>query len=338
MEREDATVSIDFVNAKVRGMRSKLYESNRLLELADTRSLPELFRRIRPADTFPGHLDFERRLTADTVRELSALERFLAGAHDKLFRWLLVHFQLENVKIVLHAFIARDPPAAAEKLIVPTPPSLALDVDSLLQSPTLRRLVMVLPVKEFRSCLTKLLDTNEAPDADILEMTLDSAYLKILGRLASGMQGWTRELVGLDVDARNILLMLRARFNFNRDFAAIKPFIVLSGVRLTNYRAERIAAARGLPEALAVAAEVALPFAARANIATVQTLEDALALAQYHMASRCMAEAVLEEAAVFGYYYVKRAELANLIRLTESIRYGLARDEIKERLLLLSEK
>jgi len=338
MEREQATVSIDFVNARVRGMRSKLYESERLVELADTRSLPELFRRLRPSDAFAGHLEFEQRLAGDTVRELNTISRYLSGNYNRLFCWLLAHFQLENLKVVLHAYMAHEPPTAAEKLMTPAPAWLGVDVASLFQAPNLRRFAAALPMKELRNDLAKLLDKNEAPEPAVVEMTLDSAYLKTLGLLAAATQGWTRELAGREVDARNVLLMLRARFNFNRDFAVIRSFIEPSGVRLTRYRVERIAGARGLPEALAVAAEICLPFGERGSFATIQQFEDALVRTQYRLASRCLAEAVLEEAVVFGYYYIKCAELANLVRLTESIRYGLTRDEIKERLLLLSRK
>jgi hypothetical protein len=72
-QRAESMISQDFVAAQVRGMRSKLFEGNRLVALADSKSLPELFRRVRPRDTFEGHLAFERDLLADQIRELDRI-------------------------------------------------------------------------------------------------------------------------------------------------------------------------------------------------------------------------------------------------------------------------
>ena len=315
-------------------MRSKLHESDRLLGLADCRNLPELFRRVRPAETFAGHLEFERQLAGDAVRQLDTVSRYLSGRSHDLFRWLLVRFQVDNIKVALHAYVGHESPAEAERLTVAVPAWMRLDMGSLFQAPNLRRFAAALSVKELRNSMVKLLDAVETPDSDAIELALDSAHLATLGSLASPSRGRTRELIGRDIDARNVLLMLRARFNFNRDLEAVKSSIAPGGARLTRYGVGRIAAARGLPEALAAASAICLPSRYRTETVSLRQLEDALVVAQYRFATRCFAEAVLDEALVFAYYYIKRAELANLVRLTEGIRHGLTPDEIKERLLL----
>ena len=138
-QRAESAASEDFIVAKVRGMRSKLFEGSRLAALADSKSLPELFRRVRAGDTFEDHLAFERDLLADQVRDLDKISRHLSGHILRLVQWLLVHFELENLKVVLRAYLSKKTLAETEAVMAPVPAWLALPVSRLFDAPDLRR-------------------------------------------------------------------------------------------------------------------------------------------------------------------------------------------------------
>ena len=108
MRRERSTVCFDFINAKVRGKRSKLFESHRLRSLAECRTLPDLFRRVYPSRGFTNHLDFERLLLSDHIRHLDKVSRYLSGRVSDLFQWLMVRYQLENLKVVVRVFMSKE--------------------------------------------------------------------------------------------------------------------------------------------------------------------------------------------------------------------------------------
>ena len=336
MRRERSTVCFDFINAKVRGMRSKLFESHRLRSLAECRTLPDLFRRVYPSRGFTNHLDFERLLLSDHIRHLDKVSRYLSGRVSDLFQWLMVRYQLENLKVVVRVFMSKENRAGADALMAPVPHWLSLPTDKLLGSLSLADFALSLDVPEFREALLAVVEETRQPDLFALEMALDRAYFKKLAWLTRRMKGWTRRLVSFDVDSHGLLLLLRARFNYDRSFDDIKPFLTLTRDYFSERIAEQIHGGDNLSEATNTIPKSFLPPDLRGGLASLVQIEDALLLRQYQLGVRCYAESVLDVAVVLGYYYIKRVEFANLIRLTESVRHSLPREQVVERLFLLS--
>lgn len=336
MYREESPVSEDFINAKVRGMRSRLLEGERLRALADSRTLPELFRRIRPGTTTEAFRPFERELAADHVRELDTVQRFLSGSVFHLFQWLLLQYQLENVKVALRTHFSGGTRAEAEAVMLPLPPRLQLPMERLFETPDLRRFADHLHVSEFRIALMRESRVQQQEKLDFfrLEMTLDHLYNRKLMKLANGVDNWTRRLVGFDVDMRTLFLLLRARFNYRRDLNEVREVLSPSGRYLSFDSAERLFAASDLPDAINRLPQTLLPPEQRAGIATMMALEDALLLQLYRLATQCFAQSMLSLTTVVGYFYIKRIEFVNLIRATESVRHALPREDVEARLLM----
>ena len=332
-QRAESAASEDFILAKVRGMRSKLFEGNRLAALADSKSLPELFRRVRPSDSFEGHLAFERDLLADQIRELDSMLRHLSGRTFHLVGWLLTHYEMENLKVALRAYISKKSLAEAEALMAPVPAWLALPMDRLFAAPDLRRFAAQVPVEEFRDALLQAIEADQAPDNTALETAMDAAYCRKLLQLSEDTEEWVRKLAAFDVDLRNLSFVLRSRFNYNLPLTEIKPFIVTSGIYLTPYFAERLYAAHDLAQAISAVPRGFLPQEKLRGIVSLQQLDEALLLQQYRLAARCFAESIVAIPAVVAYCYIKRIEFANLVRVTESVRHSLPHADIERRLL-----
>jgi vacuolar-type H+-ATPase subunit C/Vma6 len=336
MKRQAAVIPEDFINAKVRGMRSKLLEGNRLTALADCKGLPELFRRVQPAYTFENHVAFERDLLADHIRQLDLISKYVPGRVGELFRWLLAYYQLENLKVALRAFIAKEPVGHAEAMMAPVPESLSLPVPRLFEAPDLRRFAKALPVAEYRDALIEeIAATGETPDPVVLDTALDKMYCEKLLQLCPGTDEWIVRLVAYDVDVRSLFLIFRAKFNYNIAFSEIEKFIVASGVYLPRKLASRLYAARDLSQAISAMPSSFLPREKRRAILSLRDLEESLLLQQYRLANRCFVESVVNISAVIAYYYIKRVEFSNVVRVTEGVRHGLPRTDIENKLLLI---
>ena len=334
-QRAESATSEDFIVAKVRGMRSKLFEGNRLVALADSKSLPELFRRVRSGDTFEGHLAFERDLLSDQIRDLDRISRYLSGRVFHLVQWLLVHYELENLKVVLRAYVSKKTIAEAEAVMAPVPTWLALPTSRLFDAPDLRRFAAQVPVEEFREAMLQAIEADKAPDSAALETALDAAYCRRLLQLSDGMDEWIRKLVAFDVDLRNLSFILRSKFNYNLPLSEIRPFIVTSSLYLTPDLVERLYAAHDLGQAVNALPRDFLPQEKRRGILSLQQLDKALLLQQYRLAARCFLESIVAVPAVIAYCYIRRIEFANLVRVTESVRHSLPRADVESRLLVI---
>jgi vacuolar-type H+-ATPase subunit C/Vma6 len=334
-QRAESAASEDFIVAKVRGMRSKLFEGNRLVALADSKSLPELFRRVRSGDTFEGHLAFERDLLADQVRDLDKISRHLSGRVFQLVQWLLVHFELENLKVVLRAYVSKKTVAETEPVMAPVPAWLALPIRRLFDAPDLRRFAAQVPVEEFREALLQTIKADKTPDSAAIETALDAAYCRKLLQLADGTDEWIRKLVAFDVDFRSLSFILRSKFNYDRPLSEIKPSIVTSGLYLTPELVERLYAAHDLAQAINTLPRDFLSQEKRRGILSLQQLDKAFLVQQYRLAARCFLESIVAIPAVVAYCYIRRIEFANLVRVTESVRHSLPRADVESRLLLV---
>jgi vacuolar-type H+-ATPase subunit C/Vma6 len=334
-QRAESATSDDFIVAKVHGMRSKLFEGNRLVALADSRSLPELFRRVRSGDTFEGHLAFERDLLADQIRDLDKISRHLSGGVFHLFQWMLVHFELENLKVVLRAYVSKKTIAEAEALMAPAPTWPALPTSRLFEAPDLRQFAAQVPVEEFRKAILQAIEAEKAPDSAAIETALDAAYCQKLLQLSNGTEERIRKLVAFDMDLRNLSFILRSKFNYGLPLSEIRPFIVTTGLYLTPDLVERLYAAHDLGQVINALPRDFLSQEKRRGILSLRQLDRALLLQQYRLAARCFLESIVAIPAVIAYYYIRRTEFANLIRVTESVRHSLPRADIESGLLLV---
>ena len=108
-----------------------------------------------------------------------------------------------------------------------------------------------------------------------------------------------------------------------------------SGVCLTRDFAAQVYAANDLPQAINAIPPAILPREKLRGILSLRGLEELLLAQQYRLANRCFAASVVSIAAVVAYYYIKRVEFANVVRVTEGVRHSMPRADIESRLLLI---
>jgi len=330
-------VTLPFTIAKVRAMRSFAYEGDRLAALGRARSVPELAKLLGfDQEAAPGPLELEARLTTRHISDLLRVDRLVAGTQGRLFDWLLARYQMENLKVILRFWSAGEPLERLARYLVEVPGLKTLPVEDLAEVRDLTNFIRLVPQRVFARGLKEGLAYWQAEGRTFLaEAGLDAAYFRELSACQSALTGTdqltTRQLVGADVDTYNLLLVTRAQLNYHLELDEVAKFVV-AGTLISR---SALLGARGetLSDILSALRAVEVLHLGETMPETIADLEDALALRLYRMANRRYYQSMLDLGALVAFFYLKRNELANLIRVVEGRRYELDWPEVERRLV-----
>jgi len=329
---------LDFVNAKAHACRSMLYEKDRLAALAACRDLLELSRQLYPGEaifdrsTDPA-TDLQRRFVADHVAALARLSRALSGRHRDFYDWMLRRYQIENFKVHLRA--RAEDAAAPPSALVSLPSFLALPEEACRAASDVPALLQALPDPVLRAGAETALDHyRDKRKAFFIETALDQAYFNELeqrGRRLPRADGQALlPLIRHEIDAYNVLGVIRLRLYHQVEFSDLKGFLPTGGsLRQSDLR--RIADGADFQAMVAV-----VPDTLRRDgeaLAGVGDLEAALWTGLYYRANRAFYGPMVDLGPAVAFAYLKRAELANLIRISEALRLGMERRDILSRLI-----
>ena len=329
----------DFLCAKLHGMRSLLYEGERLEGLLKCRNLSEMYGELFADHPFQSHLQFERELVSYHVATLHDLSEFLSGKTLALYTWLLRRYQIENLKVILRHWAKKGDRAELERLLVDLPHSLSLPMDSILASPGLASLIPKIP----HPLLQKGASLGAEPferrgTAFFLETGLDKAYFTelyvLLQRLHGTHSSGSAPLVRLEVDIFNALLAFRGKLGYAVTAQDLEPFFAPGGKYLTPRLCGEIMGLDSFDEMLKQLPSGFLG-SPKIEVTEIGDLERVLSERLYRTASRQFYRSVSDFGKVLAFFHVKRAELTNLIRFAESLRYGHPPGAIRRFLLFL---
>ena len=135
----------DFLNARLHGLRSRLFEGDRLEALLRAQTLPELAQAMIGEPLLAQVGALERRLVSDHVAALARLSRHMAGAVRACFRALLGRYRTENLKVVVRWRADPEPRTSPAPLLVPLPDWLEMPYEPLIAAPDVPALVAALP-------------------------------------------------------------------------------------------------------------------------------------------------------------------------------------------------
>ena len=344
-----ATVPVDlsFLLAKIHGMRSRVYEDERLARLLGSRNVLELMRSLRPNEELISHRQFERVLITDHVGELERLARYLEQPFAEAFAAFLRRYQVENAKVILRGWARRLTPEEVAEHVVDLPEDLGLPQRELMAAHDLEGFLGLLPGDLAAGAALGRDHFLRLGGTYFLEVGLDRTWMGQLLTAADALAEPHRravcDMVNLEVDQYQVLLVLRGKVNYGIDLDELRPFL-LSGPEL-RVKEEEL-------EALSVAGDLAAMLAAlpqrrwlegrRGDVGdpagSIEELQDRFLRRLYRRANWHYYHSVLDLGAVFAFAYLKRTELANLIILTEALRYDIPRPEIAGRLVGRSEE
>lgn len=335
---------LDFLAARLHGRRSRLAEAERLTALCSFSNLSALGHAVYPDTEFHAAADFQRRLAQDLIREISGLLRHLEGAGGDLLAWMLVRFQVENMKVLLRRLMHLAPLETPEEQLLSLPHDLALDAQALMAAKSLEDFIDRLPCGVPRTSLRKALQIyRDQPRPFFLEAALDHAFFQELlartDRLSDQDKELIKPIVLQEADAFHLMLVVRGKFQYGISAALLLPL----HIRWTRIPSERFNAMLAAPDILTAAglavgrAIDALPSGLESSDASATigppTLE-ALAWKRFlRLSNRAFRRSHMGLGTVVGYVGIRRVEVANLITLSEGLRTGTVAEAIRKRLI-----
>ncbi len=327
---------LDYLHAKVHGLRSRLYEAQRLDDLCDLRSIPQLWHRLYPDAEPADHHELQRRLLADHIRVLDLLRQHLPERLAGFATWMLRRFQLENLKVILRARKAGEPLEHVEPFLAALPADLQVPARALLQVGGLADFLLVVPVPEFRKAgETAAVEHAETGDAFFVELAMERAYYEGLlerqRRLPARHRRGTESIIGLEASIHTLLCLFRLKLNYDVPFETARKYLVAGTVQA--FRLERLYGYPHFADMLGLVPRQFLPPEVLPSIRTIADLERVLWQRLLHVANRQFYRSVDDLGAVVSFFAIKRVELANLIRVIEGVRYGMAPEAIRKGLI-----
>ena len=335
---------LDYLTTRLHGRRSRLADAERLDVLCRLADLSALGHAIYPDTEFHATADFQRRLAQDLVREICGFLKHLNGAGAELLSWMLVRFQVENMKVLVRAFLNRAPLETPEEYLLSLPHDLTLDDQALLAAESLEKFVESLPSGAPRKSLRRALGIyQDHPRRFFLEAALDRGYFQELLDKVEPLSDEDREVVKpivlQEVDAFHLMLVVRGKFHYDLTAELLSPL----HVRRSGIPSERFSAMLAAADVLSAAtfavgrAIDALP-SERGSGEASQTVDpstlEALAWRRYlRLSNRAFRRSHMGLAAVVGYVGIRRVEVANLITLSEEIRSSAVAENIRARLI-----
>lgn len=333
--------SHEFVNAKLHGMKSAMAEGPRLYELLRARDLDDLARVLFAGQT-GGQADaqlMERRLTEAYFADLGKVRLALGEADQQFFAGFLRKADLENVKVLWRysqnqSATARD----VRKLLVTTRSSPDLPVDGLLAAESPIEFTERLVEADLKRELTQILAAFPgAPQPFLMDTGLDRFYFR---QLMDGTRWLKRrdrqvalELLGLDVDIAVLLWTLRLRQNYDIEPDLLVSLFAPLTTHIGKTRLKALCDAVDEPQRRDAIPRPYRTCLQGVDLADVPKCEQRLYSFMDRMARRHFRRMTNDLAGVVGFYFLKRAELINLIRVVQAARYGLSEDEAKTLLL-----
>ena len=335
---------LDYLSARLHGRHSRIAETERLEELCQLRTIPDLNRAVFPGAEFQTCAEFQWRTLEDLLRELSYVEESLSGTGCALLGWILVRFQVENLKVLLRGFMNHAPLEVVEEHLLPLPKILDLDARALLAAETLEDFVGRLPKGLPRKALRVALGTyRDQLRPFFFEAALDRGYFQELLHRARQLSGEDRDLivpiVEQEVNAFMLMLVVRGRFSYGLTPDSLMPLHTRRcGIPTDRFNAmmaasdPRAAAALTLGRAIDV-----LPDEHDSNQTSVVVdcaALEALARSRFlRLANRACRRSHMGLGAIIGYACIRRVEVSNLITVSEGIRTGVTPDVIRSHLI-----
>jgi vacuolar-type H+-ATPase subunit C/Vma6 len=314
-------------------------------------TLSELALSVFPASDFRGLTDFQRLCAGTLAEEVAGLCKRLSGPGAALLRWLLVRFQVENLKVLIRVHLARTPRTDAHQYLIPFPGRSSLNVHELSAAESLTDFIRLVPDPFFRKGLEKAFEIHgDNPRPFFFETALDHCFLHGLLARVEDLPGEDRETVlpmaRQEADIFHLALVGRGRFLYGLAPETLLPLHVMGGRipfdHLSSMLNERD---------LSLAVQHAHSVISDSNDGTGRTAAESgkieedprfyerLAWRQFlRLSNLAFRSSHMGLAAVVGYVGIRRVEVANLITLSEGIRNRMAAEAICARMIVYSEE
>lgn len=325
--------NIDTIYAKIRARRAAIREKGRLLGLCSLKGLPNLAAEIYPEQGIQSPQQFQKRLTDDHVADLTWIGDFLGEPEHGFFLWLMKRYQVENIKVLFRGFHARLGLSEVIPYLVKMPVIFELPAERMItarDAAAFAETVSDARVRELVEAGVSAYRKKAKPF--YFDTVVDREYFTRLLSLADDLSlGPGAKLIALDADIYLAMMAIRLKTTYRIEFDEVAPLLHVPGALPPAtlkkvYSAESVTAAvQALPKKFGAALGE--------RFATPEDIERAMITYFHARAEATLITSGITMAVVVAFYYLKRIELANLIRLVEGYRYGLSAAELKRTLV-----
>lgn len=344
-----AVQKYSFINAKVRGMKSRLLDSSKYRQLLETTQLDAFLKVLLETDYAPELLELDSK--EPIITELTdALDRSLLLTFDVILKFfrpkdesalihrLITKIDIENLKIIMRGKKRGISPLQISDSLSPTNGFSELNYDDLLNSRDMEHLVSTLGRTPYTNPLTNALPLfEEEGRTAILERVLDETYYNELWNLLDNLSGTDKKIMkiylGTFFDIMNIMTILRYRIFYDIEPDELQKMVIPMRYMLNKTEASRLC--RATKEDFSELVEETY-YGKRAG--EIKNLTD-LEIGLYRM-MRAAAVRLLSKGAPFhigtivGYLTLKEMEVTNLKSIAEGKRHLLSEEEISENLII----
>lgn len=254
-----------FANARVGAMRSYLLGADEFKAMSEAPSFSDAVAVLRETEysrelsklSSPTLLDIENMLSKSLIRDHEKIATSVKGAAKSFLEQYARKFEIASIKTLIIMKTSKLAPPEKEYPWILYRTMTASVVQRLLQMETLEELIEMLKFTEYYPALRKALSEHkEGEPAFSFIAALDSyVYGKLAGHMKL-MQGRDREivrrLVGTEIDAKNLLTILRLRgSDEDKAWASLIPY----RYRLSESELRSIFSAKSMGEVASQAAQ-----------------------------------------------------------------------------------
>jgi V/A-type H+/Na+-transporting ATPase subunit C len=335
---------LDFLTARLHARHSRMAEAERLDSLCHIRNLPEFYSTIFPKSEIKDILDFQKLSVHELIGELSGFRTYMSGQGADLLDWMLVRFQMENMKVLIRACLTKAPIENIEGHLIPLPRELTLDNRRLAAAESPEDFIRLLPKSLLRESLVKMMDIySDYPRTFFFEAVLDRYYfyglLSRMERLSQEDREIVKPMFCQEVDIFHFMLVARGKFHYGLTPEMLRPLHV-AGSRISRALFAAMLNDTDIYTSVDRVAKRVLdttPFEHSQNDGTMNvdasTFEGLLWNRFFRLAGMAFRQSHMGLGAVIGYAGLRRVEVANLITISEGIRTGMAAETIRKHLI-----
>ncbi|MFW5923878.1 MAG: V0D/AC39 family V-type ATPase subunit, partial [Planctomycetota bacterium] len=222
-------VPIDFLQAKLRGRRRRLYEGDRLEQLSDCTSVKELWNDLYPREKGAGRVRLQRHVRKDCITDLCSILYLLPEAFTPLYSALLRRFQLDNILVLMRLFAGGRKELDPEHFVPNLPEHIDVSPRRLLQARNLEGFIDRLPA-DLRSPADDTVDLYESETTTAFtEMALERGWWNlVLDNLADLSRNAREECappILFELNSARLLSTLRAARAYDIEWDAIHSYL-----------------------------------------------------------------------------------------------------------------
>lgn len=337
-----------FINAKIRGMKSRLFDEERYRHLMETTQLDALVKALIETDYGDELLELGTG-EADITEVIKALDRNLIAAYKTILKFftskkenafivhLISRLEVENLKTILRGKFKGIGPLLISDALIPTNGLSNINYDGLINSKDIEEFVSDLGLTRYGAHLKQVLPLfmKERRTA-LLERPLEESYYFTVYNSLESLKGYDgrimRTYLGTIVDCFNIMGALRYRIYYEVPAEIVKTMILPMRFRLTMTEAESLVHATE-HDYMEI---VGNTYYGRhvGNYKSLPELEMGLNRVMAAAARKVLSGSPFNIGTIIGYLALKEIEVSNLKCIAEGKRHNLPEEEIEESLVI----